>query len=112
MAGHRSLYTCRVLRRKVRLGTTVLLTIGAFDLVTTLMWLNGGGREGNPFFASLAQMGSVPLVLGKLLFLFGPVLLIEYARTKRPWTAEIGTWAAVFLYAYLYVGHLLGLARG
>jgi hypothetical protein len=83
-----------------------LLTVGAFDLVTTLVWLNMGHAEGNPLFAWLAGYGGFALVGGKLLFLFGPVLILEWARVRRPVSAEIGTWLALILYLWLYVGHL------
>lgn len=96
-----------LLRQPIRLSTTVLLTIATFDLVTTLMWLNMGGLEGNPFFAYIARSGSLALVAAKLLYLMVPVTLLEYARTRRPTSAEIGTWCAAGLYAFLYVGHLL-----
>lgn len=92
---------------KVHLSTLCLLTIGTFDLVTTLMWLNRGQVEGNPVFSYFAERGSFALVGAKLAFLFGPILLLEFARRHRPVTAEIGTWAAVVGYLYLYVGHLL-----
>ena len=94
-------------RPKVHLSTICLLTIGTFDLVTTLMCLNAGHGEGNPVFAYFVQFGSFALVGAKLAFLFGPVLLLELARRYRPVTAELGTWFAAAAYAYLYVRHLL-----
>ena len=94
---------------KPRLSTVCLLTIGTFDLITTLMWLNRGGGEGNAAFATLARHGSLALVAGKLVFLFIPVLMLEYARTKRPVSAEIGTWVATLAYFALYANHLLQL---
>jgi len=80
-----------------------------FDLVTTLMWLNQGMGEGNSLFSALAAYGSFALVAGKLLFVVVPVVILEYARTKKPGTAEVGTWVAAILYAFLYVRHLLAL---
>ena len=96
-------------KSRVHLSTLVLVTVALFDLVTTLMWLNAGQGEGNPFFASLAYHGSVPFVIGKLAFLALPVLAIEWARTKRPLTAEIGTWVAAIAYAYMWGSHVLAL---
>ncbi|MGV3617213.1 MAG: DUF5658 family protein [Fimbriimonas sp.] len=90
----------------MHLSTLCLLTIGTFDLVTTLMWLNVGHAEGNAIFAYFAERGSLPLVGAKLAFLFGPVLMLELARRYRPTSAEIGTWFAALAYAYLYVSHL------
>lgn len=94
---------------KVYISTLALITVAMFDLVTTLMWLHNGMAEGNQFFAWLAGHGSLALVFAKLLFIIIPVLILEYARSKRPVTAEIGTWIATGLYLYLYVGHLLAL---
>ncbi len=99
----------KVLNGRVHLSTLILLVVGCFDLVTTLMWLNRGGGEGNPFFAFLASQGSLALVAGKLAFLFLPVMALEYARTKRPQTAELGTWVAAILYLFLYTRHILAL---
>lgn len=96
-------------QERVHLSTVCLLTIGTFDLVTTLMWLNRGGIEGNPLFAQIATYGSIPLVAAKLAFLFGPILILEFARRFRPASAEIGTWIAFAAYAYLYIGHLFRL---
>jgi hypothetical protein len=96
---------------KVHISTLALITIALFDLVTTLIWLHNGMAEGNAVFAWMAAHGSFALVFGKLLFLVGPVLILEYARTVRPLSAEIGTWIAASLYAYLYVNHLLMLRR-
>ncbi|MBS1715938.1 MAG: hypothetical protein JST30_16545 [Armatimonadetes bacterium] len=99
-----------VQRQTVRLSTIVLVTVALFDLVSTLMWLNMGHGEGNPIFAYLASVGTGPFVLGKLLFLVVPLLAIEYARTKRPVTAEVGTWVAAVAYAGLWGSHVIRLA--
>lgn len=97
-----------VLKKPVHLSTAVLLTIATFDLITTLLWLNMGGMEGNPFFAWVAKTGgSVGLVIAKMVYLVVPVSLLEYVRTKKPRSGEIGTWLAAILYAALYVGHLV-----
>ena len=93
----------------VRLSTLALVTVAMFDLVSTLMWLNAGHSEGNPLFAWLATHGTLPFVFGKLVFLVLPIVVIEWARTKRPWTAEIGTWFAVGAYAWLWTSHVLSM---
>ncbi len=95
--------------KKVHLSTLALITVAMFDLVTTLVWLNQGMGEGNPLFAWLASHGSLAVVMGKLVFLIVPLLILEYARTVKPKTAEFGTWVAAGLYAFLYVRHLLEL---
>ena len=96
-----------VLTRRVQLSTLVLVTIGMFDLVTTLMLMHTGVHEVNPLFANLASYGSLAFACGKLFLLAGPVLLLEYVRTKNPLSAEQGTWLAAGLYAFFYVSHLV-----
>lgn len=96
-------------RTQVRISTLALVTVAMFDLVTTLMWLNAGHGEGNPLFAFFASKGSFAFVLGKLAFVVGPLLIIEWARSKRPVTAEIGTWMAALAYTYLWGSHVIGL---
>src|SRR5687767_2109880 len=96
-----------MLSSKIHTSTIVLVTIAMFDLVTTLMLLNQGFGESNPIFARLAAQGSLAFVLGKLLFLIGPILLLEYVRTKHPSSAEQGTWIAAIFYGFLYVLHLV-----
>ena len=98
-------------QQKVRLSTLVLVTIATFDLVSTLAWMNSGQLEGNPLFAWLARFGSIPFVLGKLVFLLLPIAVIEWARKQRPVTAEIGTWVAAALYGFLWARHVLELGQ-
>lgn len=98
-----------LVKSKVRLSTLVLVTVAMFDLVSTLVWMNAGQQEGNPLFAYLASHGSLVFVAGKLVFLAIPILMIEWARTKRPLTAEIGTWVAALAYVYLWGSHVLSL---
>lgn len=94
---------------RLHLSTLVLVTLGTFDLVTTLMWLDAGYAEGNPLFEYFALRGAMSLTIAKIGFLVGPIMLLEIARRYRPRTAELGTWVAAGAYAYLYVGHLLSL---
>src|SRR4051812_43043373 len=91
---------------RVRLSTLCLLIVGMSDLVTSLMWLNAGYGEGNPLFAWLASHGSIPFACGKIIFLAGPIGIIEYARKTHPRTAEIGTWVATCLYLFLLGSHI------
>lgn len=82
------------------------------DLITSLMWLHAGYGEGNPLFSWLASHGSLPFALGKVAFLAGPVLILEYARTKRPHSAELGTWLATLLYMLLLSMHIRSVFYG
>ncbi len=92
---------------KVYLSTFVLVTIGMFDLVTSLILWNQGFGESNPIFAPLLHYGSFAVAAAKLALLAGPVVLLEYARTKAPNSAEQGTWIAAAAYFVLYIAHLL-----
>jgi hypothetical protein len=96
-----------MLQSHVRLSTACLVTIGLFDLVTTILLLGRGMGEGNPIFNRLLQHGPWAFVMGKVLFLAGPILIIEYARKSHPKTAEQATWIAFGAYAFLYVAQLL-----
>ena len=98
-----------MLRGRVHLSTICLVTIGLFDLVTSLIWLNSGYAEGNRIFAWLASQGTLAFALGKVLFLAGPILVLEYARKSHPKSAEQGTWLAFLFYAFFYVSHLVRL---
>jgi hypothetical protein len=95
-----------MLKSHVRLSTACLVTLGLFDLVTTIMLMGRGFGEGNPIFSRLLQYGPWAFVLGKVLFLAGPVLIIEFARKSHPKTAEQATWLAFCAYAFLYVMQL------
>lgn len=99
-------------KREVHLSTAVLLTIGTFDLLTTMFWVLRGGQEGNRLFGWLLEYGLLPFAIGKLLFLLGPVLILEYARKSHPKSAEQGTWIAATAYVFYYVTHLLALRGG
>ena len=93
---------------KVHLSTLCLVLLATFDLVTTLFWLHIGFGEGNPLFAAIAaRFGGIGFAITKLVFVFVPVGILEFARTKRPMTAEIGTWVAFLAYGFLYLRHLV-----
>jgi hypothetical protein len=91
---------------KVRLSTLCLLIVGVSDLILSLIWLNAGYGEGNPLFAWLARYGSIPFAMGKIIFLAGPIGIIEFARKTHPRTAELGTWTAVALYMLFLLTHV------
>ena len=96
-----------MLQSHVRLSTACLVTIGLFDLLTTILLLGRGLGEGNPIFNSLLAIGPWAFVLGKVVFLAGPILIIEFARKSHPTTAEQATWIAFAAYAILYVTQLM-----
>lgn len=96
-----------MLKSSVRLSTACLVTLGLFDLVATILLLAMGMAEGNPIFSRLLQLGVPIFVLSKVIFLVGPILLIEYARIDHPKSAEQATWIAFTAYAFLFVLQLL-----
>lgn len=96
-----------MLARRVQLSTLVLATLAIFDMVTTVMLLSQGYGESNPIFSPFVAYGSAAFIAAKLLFLVIPILLLEYVRTKKPMSAEQGTWIAAGFYGMLYVLHLV-----
>lgn len=91
-----------MLLKRVHISTLSIATISLFDLVTTLILLNRGFSEANPLFASLLGYGHWVFILAKLAFVTVPILMLEWARTKKPLLAEIGSWSAFFLYFIFY----------
>ncbi len=92
---------------KLRLSTAILMTIGVVDLVSTLYWLSIGGYEGNPTFARILEHGEFPFVAAKLLFLIGPIVILEIVRQYKPHTAEIGTRIAASAYLILWLTQII-----
>ncbi len=99
--------TGTILGGPVRASTLCLLIVGMGDLVSSLAWLHAGYGEGNPLFSWLVRTGgSMAFAVGKLVFLAGPIAMLEYARRFRPRTAEYGTWLATLLYLMLLSTHI------
>lgn len=96
-----------MLSKPVHLSTKVLVTIGLFDLITSLLLFRLGFTESNPIFRRLLEYGTWAFIGGKVLMLAGPVLLLEYVRTTHPKSAEQGTWIAAIAYLTLYVLHIV-----
>ncbi len=90
-----------MLQSEVKTSTMCLAGIGLADLVITVLLLRMGMAEGNPLFGRLLIFGPWAFVLGKVLFLAGPILILEYARRTHPESAEQATWIAFVAYAFL-----------
>lgn len=88
---------------QLKLSTAILFTIGIIDLISTLFWLSIGGQEGNPTFARILEHGEFYFVAAKLLFLFGPIVILEIVRQYKPKTAELGTRIAIAAYLVLWL---------
>jgi hypothetical protein len=101
-----------VLRSRVSLGTLCLVTVGLTDLIFTILLMGRGFGEGNPLFRHLLDnYGPGAFIAGKAFLLGGPVLLLEFVRTKNPQSAERGTWIAFNLYFALLAGQFVRLGR-
>lgn len=88
----------------MHLSTLCLVTVGVTDLIFTIALLGQGFGEGNPLFRwLLREFGPAGFIGGKALLLSGPVLLLEWVRTKKPVSAEQGTWIAFIAYFGLLV---------
>ncbi len=94
------------MKQTVRLSTLCLVIVGTVDMLMTILWLKNGGREGNALFSALAHLSLYVFIAGKLLFLFGPIAILEYARRAHPRSAEQGTWLATMLYLVLLTLHI------
>lgn len=91
-----------MLKGRVQLSTLCLVTLGLADLIFTMLLMGRGFQEGNPIFRGLLNaFGPAGFVAGKVGLLAGPVLVLEYVRTKNPKSADQGTWIAFAAYFFL-----------
>jgi hypothetical protein len=82
----------------------IILAIGTLDLATTLLWVGrSGAQEANPIFRYYLAMGPFWFVLAKFVCLLCPILLLEFARVKRPGSAIRGARIAIAGYLMVYV---------
>ncbi|MDI9641135.1 DUF5658 family protein [Kamptonema cortianum] len=91
------------------MSTAVLTVVGLVDLISTVLLLNLGAQEGNRFFAVLWASSPSLFVIAKLVMLFGPIAILEFAREKHPTSAEQGTWIAALAYLALWGTQILRL---
>ncbi len=99
-----------MIQKHVHLSTICLVTLGLTDLIFTLVLMRQGLQEGNPIFRNLLhEFGPTGFIAGKIVLLVGPVLLLEYVRTKNPKSAEQGTWIAFAAYFFLLAYQFLRL---
>jgi hypothetical protein len=89
-------------RKPLPPSVLVLAAVAMLDLVTTLLFLKLGFREGNPLFAWLFQLGVGAFISGKVVLLAIPIMLLQYARQFNAKSAEQGTWLAVVFYCAFY----------
>ena len=81
----------------------ILLVLGTADLVSTILWIERGlAQEANPLFHYFWNQGVPVFVAAKYVFLLGPILLLEWARRRRPRFALWGLRTGVLAYLFLY----------
>jgi len=98
------------MKGRIHLSTICLVTLGLADLAFTLVLMRQGLQEGNPIFRALQrEYGQTGFIAGKVALLVGPVLLLEFVRTKHPKSAEQGTWIAFGAYFFLLAYQFLRL---
>lgn len=94
-------------RRPLPTVVWLLVLLGLGDLVATLVVLASGNQEGNPIFRALLDVGPWAFIAGKVLFLAGPILILEYARPRVPKSVDQAYWICLTFYLVL-----LGLQAG
>lgn len=88
----------------------ILAAIGLADLVTTLVWIDrDGAHEANPLFAFFWQQGVLTFVAAKVLFLFGPLFILEWARRQQGRFVLLASRTAIVAYLVLYGAGIAGL---
>jgi multisubunit Na+/H+ antiporter MnhB subunit len=95
-----------MLKRPIHASTVVLTSIALVDMITSLILFRMGYTEANHLFRWLLHFGVAAFVGFKFVFLAIPILVLEYARTINPKSAEQGTWLAVLLYCAFYAINL------
>ncbi len=62
----------------------ILVVISIADLIITLVLLTKGAVEANPWMKSYLIMGVGYFILVKVMFVVGPIAILEWARRHRP----------------------------
>jgi len=102
-------YVDRFHRRDVVL-LVVIFVLNIFDALFTLLWLQRGGGEGNPFMAWMLEVGDWAFLAQKC-FVVGVWLLLLIAH-KNFRLARLGLWSAASLYSLLLLYHFALITSG
>ena len=78
----------RVFSRRDVLIVIAILLLNVFDAFFTLIWLHGGGAEGNPVMAWLIDLGIGPFLVQKCFIVGGSLLMLVAHKNFR--LARIG----------------------
>src|SRR5258708_25191072 len=96
-------------RMKLSKESILLISIGALDLISTLIWVGEhGAQEANPIFQHYLEMGPVWFAVMKIVMLAAPIYLLEWARRRRPVFTRLASRFAVCAYLTMYV---VGVAK-
>ncbi|HZT40992.1 MAG TPA: DUF5658 family protein [Chthonomonadaceae bacterium] len=88
----------------------ILILLGSADLATTILWIDRGmAQEANPLFHFFWNQGLLAFIAAKYLFLLGPILILEWARWRRPRFALMGLRTGVLAYVLLYGAGVTGI---
>jgi hypothetical protein len=88
---------------KISKESWVIITLGIADLVSTLVWVDHhGAREANPLFAHYLEMGPLWFSLMKGVLLACPILILEWARQRRPRFTRYASRFAIAAYLGMY----------
>jgi hypothetical protein len=88
---------------KISKESWVIVTLGVADLVSTLVWVDHhGAREANPLFARYLEMGPLWFSLMKGVLIACPILILEWARQRRPRFTRYASRFAIAAYLGMY----------
>lgn len=63
----------------------ILILICTADLASTIWFVNHmGAAEANPMMKFFLDLGVIPFILAKMAFVAAPLLILEWARRRRP----------------------------
>jgi hypothetical protein len=88
---------------KITWESRLLTVICMADLITTIWFVRqGGASEANPMMRFYLERGIVPFVLAKMALFLGPLVILEWARRRRPRFVRTMMRMAIVLYICLY----------
>lgn len=87
-----------------------IFLLNIFDALFTLLWLQRGGGEANPFMAFMLEMGESAFILQKC-FVVGIWLIILLIH-KNFRLARIGLYSLAAVYTVVILGHFALMASG
>lgn len=81
----------------------MIAVLGIADLITTIVFIeHHGAEEANPLFRHLWEMGLFAFISAKLLLIACPLMVLEWARKRRPLFTMRALRGAIAAYIMLY----------